>query len=568
MKNRGRWQDGLWFLTIMSVAIGLSMLLAGIHDDNNPFAMAVFILAVAVTARMTRGYFWGILASLVGTFCVNYIFTYPFWSFDITYPGYPLTMAVMLIVSILISALTTQIKRQEELKFQMEREKMHANLLRAIAHDIRTPLAAILGASSALEEQELSSEDQAQLVAGIQRDAQWLVRVTENLLSVTRFSGGDVSLRKEDEVLEEIIGSSVLKYHRTDDSLPVNVDAPGDILVIPMDAMLIEQVLINLFDNVSAHAKGATGIWLSVRRSGDRVIVSVEDDGEGIPAVVLPHVLDGQVRAEGKSEGRARRGHIRSKILIVEDDPGICTFLKTTLGATGYEVLVTGNGKDGLNMIASHCPDCILLDLGLPDMDGGEIISSVRSWTQTPIVVISARSMETDKADALDLGADDYITKPFGTIELLARIRTALRHTTTTSEVSEIGLNGCYRVGELEIDYRKYRVLVHGEDAHLTPNEFRIVALLGKHAGRVMTYRAMLRELWGPAASMDNKILRVHMASIRRKIEPNPNEPRYILTEVGVGYRMAGEEENRKKEMESGEGEGKGLKAETERQKA
>ena len=238
-----RWLDFLLFALIIGAALGISLILARVNDDNNPFAMAIFILAVAVIARVTDGYFWGIAASVAGTLCVNYFFSYPFWSFDINYPGYPLTMTVMLIVSVLISTLND--------------------------------------------------------------------------------------------------------------------------------------------------------------------------------------------------------------------------------------------------------------------------------------------------------GADDYITKPFGTVELLARIRTALRHTRTTAENDQIALTDCYRVGELEIDYRKHRVCVGGNDARLTPNEYRIVALLGKHAGRVMTYKAMLRELWGPAASMDNKILRVHMASIRRKIEPNPSEPRYIFTEVGVGYRMA-----------------------------
>ena len=159
--------------------------------------------------------------------------------------------------------------------------------------------------------------------------------------------------------------------------------------------------------------------------------------------------------------------------------------------------------------------------------------------------MISARSMEEDKAAALDDGADDYITKPFGTVELLARIRTALRHTRTAAENDEIGLRDTYHVEGLEIDFKKMRVLMDKKDIHLTPNEFKIVALLARHAGRVMTYKSMLRELWGPAASQDNKILRVHMASIRRKIEPDPNEPKYIFTEVGVGYRMADSEENK-----------------------
>ena len=230
---------------------------------------------------------------------------------------------------------------------------------------------------------------------------------------------------------------------------------------------------------------------------------------------------------------------IRNKILIVEDDPGICTFLRAVLTSDGYDSIIVGTGSLALDMIASHCPDCILLDLGLPDTDGTRIIERARRWTSTPIVVISARSLEQDKAEALDLGADDYITKPFGSIELLARIRAALRHRRTALDNDEIALTGRYHVGELEIDYNKRRVLMGGEVVHLTPNEFRIVALLGRHAGRVLTYRTMLRELWGPSASTDNKILRVHMASIRRKLEPNPSEPRYIFTEVGVGYRMA-----------------------------
>lgn len=230
---------------------------------------------------------------------------------------------------------------------------------------------------------------------------------------------------------------------------------------------------------------------------------------------------------------------IRNRILIIEDDRSLSDLLKATLTAAGYEVMAARTGQSALNVIASHCPECVLLDLGLPDMDGTEIIRSVRAWTQTPIIVISARSMETDKADALDQGADDYLVKPFGTVELLARIRAALRHTRTAAEKNEIGLTGSYRVGSLTVDYRKCKVFLDGKDVHLTPVEYRIVALLGRHAGRVLTYRTMLRELWGPSASPDNKILRVHMANLRRKIEPDPAEPRYIITEVGIGYRMA-----------------------------
>ena len=242
-----RAKDALICFGILAAATGLSVALSGIYNDNNPFATPLFILAVALIARLTNGYFYGIAASLVGTFCVNYMFTYPFWEFDVTLTGYPLTFTMMLVVSIIIGTLTTQIKKQEQLRFEAEREKMHANLQRAIAHDIRTPLASILGASSAMKVQNLSPEKQRMLADSIERDAQWLVRVTENLLSVTRITGGKVSLKKSDEVLEEIVGSAIVKYKRSPGALPVHVDMPECILVVPMDATLIEQVLINLF---------------------------------------------------------------------------------------------------------------------------------------------------------------------------------------------------------------------------------------------------------------------------------------------------------------------------------
>ena len=231
------------------------------------------------------------------------------------------------------------------------------------------------------------------------------------------------------------------------------------------------------------------------------------------------------------------------KILVVEDEANIRSFMETVLESNNYQMISAGSCAMGKTMYLSHNPDLVILDLGLPDMDGNDIIRSVRTWTKVPVVVISARSTEDDKAQALDLGADDYLTKPFGTIELLARIRTALRHTRTTAEDDQIALQGVYTVGELNIDYRKHIVTRGGVNVSLTPNEFRIVALLGRHAGQVITYKYMLRELWGPGASSDNKILRVHMASIRRKIEPDPDQPRYIFTEIGVGYRMASDED-------------------------
>ncbi len=229
---------------------------------------------------------------------------------------------------------------------------------------------------------------------------------------------------------------------------------------------------------------------------------------------------------------------IKDKILIVEDEKSISHFISTILNVNNFDTIVARSGAEAYTMVTSHCPDLIVLDLGLPDIDGLEIIKFVRSWSQLPIIVVSARTLEKDKVEALELGADDYITKPFGTNELIARIRTALRHTRAQNTNTGVANTGIFKAGELVIDYNKHQVLINGENVHLTQNEYKIVALLGKYAGKVLTYDYILKELWGPASKGNNQILRVNMANIRRKIEKNPAEPRYIFTEVGVGYRM------------------------------
>ena len=218
---------------------------------------------------------------------------------------------------------------------------------------------------------------------------------------------------------------------------------------------------------------------------------------------------------------------VRGKVLIVEDDRAICSFMRRVLEANGYESIIVGTGREALSMLTSHCPDVVILDLGLPDMDGMDVLTQLRAWSLMPVVVVSARTDE-----------DDYITKPFGTSELLARLRTAIRHTRTTSGNASIAKENRFTARGLVIDYDKYRVYIDGRDAGLTQNEFKLVALLGRFAGRVLTYDYLIREIWGPNKAYDNQILRVNMANIRRKIEKNPAEPEYIFTEVGVGYRM------------------------------
>lgn len=223
-------------------------------------------------------------------------------------------------------------------------------------------------------------------------------------------------------------------------------------------------------------------------------------------------------------------------ILIVEDEKNISTFISTTLKSNDYRVIECQTGSEALSITTSHCPDLILLDLGLPDIDGLAILRSIRNWSTVPVIIISARTQEREKVEALDLGADDYITKPFGTSELLARIRTALRHSTKRST------NHTFVAKNLSIDFDKRVVSVSGKEIHLTQIEFKLISLLAQNAGKVLTYDYVITSIWGPYADKNNQILRVNMANIRRKLEENPADPQFIFTEVGVGYRMIEED--------------------------
>jgi len=231
---------------------------------------------------------------------------------------------------------------------------------------------------------------------------------------------------------------------------------------------------------------------------------------------------------------------IKPTILIIEDEKNISNFISTALLGQDYRVLQSFTGVDGMSVITSQCPDLILLDLGLPDMDGLDIIRQVRDWSAVPILVISARTQELEKVTALDLGADDYLVKPFGTSELLARIRTARRHYSSGLANSR---QRTYQTGQLSIDFEKYLVTVNNQEIHLTQIEFKIISLLAKNAGHVMTYDSIMKNVWGPYIGVNNRILRVNMANIRRKLEENPADPEYILTEIGIGYRMVEDHE-------------------------
>jgi two-component system KDP operon response regulator KdpE len=224
-----------------------------------------------------------------------------------------------------------------------------------------------------------------------------------------------------------------------------------------------------------------------------------------------------------------------ASILIIEDEQPIVRFLRATLGSQGHTLHEASDGRTGVTQAATCRPDLILLDLGLPDMDGLEVIRRVRAWSAVPIIIISARGQESDKVAALDAGADDYLTKPFGVLELMARMRVALRHAGRIGEEAE---SAVFVSGDLKVDLAGHLVFLREQEVSLTPLEFRLLAVLIKHAGKVVTHRQLLREVWGPHLTEESHYLRVFVHQLRRKLEDDPARPKYILTEAGVGYRL------------------------------
>jgi two-component system, OmpR family, KDP operon response regulator KdpE len=221
-----------------------------------------------------------------------------------------------------------------------------------------------------------------------------------------------------------------------------------------------------------------------------------------------------------------------NRILIVDDEPEIRRFLRASLKVNQYDVLEAHNGSEAIAAVIAHHPDLMILDLGLPDMDGVEVCREIRGWSQIPIIILSVRDREKDKIDALDAGADDYLTKPFGVGELLARIRVVMRRVTTVE-------NGpIYRVGDLFVDLSRHTVTLKDAEIQLTPTEFDLLKVLVMEAGKVITHRQLIHKVWGSAYEDEARLLRVNISNLRRKIEPDLNKPKYIITELGVGYRL------------------------------
>ena len=597
MKKSTWYRDLLVMLAALCVAGVAVVWVQCITGRIDGVAMLIFMLAVFVTSMYTDGYLWGVLASLASVLAVNFAFFTPYFAFNFTLPENLFSGLVMLAVSIMTSTLTTRVKKQEQLRMETEREKMRANLLRAVSHDLRTPLTSIYGACSTVTENydSLGKEQALKLLREACEDAQWLNRMVENLLSVTRFDGEQVAVKKTPTVLEELLDAVLVKFKKRCPDVPVQLELPEDFVMIPMDSMLIQQVLMNLLENAVLHAEGMTTLTLRVFTLGSRAVfeaasrksvcapcspapaartptprstaastawasacrcappssrpTAARSTQRAAPARARPSVSGWRRR---KSNWRTQRmSNNKYKVLIVEDEANICSFIETLLTTNDYQALVAHTCTMGLTLFASHNPDLVILDLGLPDRDGLELIRTVRQKYMTPIIVLSARTDEMDKIEALDLGANDYITKPFGTGELLARVRVALR-LNRYSRTGDAASGGEFQAQGLRINYDRRKVFVEGQEVRLTQTEYNIVAFLSQHAGRVMTYAAIVRAIWGDTDVGSTKKLQVNMANIRKKLGSRPGSNPYILNELGVGYRMIDEDPESRQTAEEG----------------
>ena len=301
------WRDlgvSLGFLGLAAILCALLRMI----DSSDVFVALIFECAVVLVSRFTDGYLFGLLASFLGVFGVNWIFTYPYMQLNFTISGYPLTFLVMLAVSVVVSALTTQIKQQEKLRAEAEKEKMRGNLLRAVSHDIRTPLTAIVGGIDAILEngEKLSPETRASLLENMRDESNWLIGVVENLLSVTRMSGAS-NIKKELEAGEEVLGAASMKFQRHYPATRVEISAPDTLLMIPMDVILIEQVLINLMENAVQHGRTTTQISLRLTRRENFALFEVSDDGQGIEPALLPRLFDGYLTRDQEAISDKRR---------------------------------------------------------------------------------------------------------------------------------------------------------------------------------------------------------------------------------------------------------------------
>ena len=487
--------------------------------------------------------------------------------------------------------LRTQAAQAEALA---EGNRMRTALLAAVSHDLRTPLASIKASVSSLRQTDVewSEADEADLLATIEQNADRLDALIGNLLDMSRLHTGSLQPFLRPTAIDEV---APVAAGGLDDSLRLEMAVPDGFPLVLADPGLLERVLANLFSNALRYSPAGRPPELHAVLDGSAVRLEVADHGPGVPdeqkerifepfervgdrhpgvglglavARGFAEAMGGRIGAfdtpgggltvrvtlpaasEDRSEPRAsgRRSAVvavfavfavfaarwlMTRVLVVDDEPSILRALRINLSAREYDVSTAVDGTTGLAAVARDRPDVIILDLGLPDMDGTEVIHGVRGWTSIPIIVLSAWGQESQKVAALDAGADDYVTKPFGMDELLARLRAAVRRAAPAPDEPVVA------TADFTVDLAAKQVVrSDGSAVRLTPTEWQVLEILVRNSGRLVTQKQLLREVWGPSYETESNYLRVYLAQLRRKLEPEPSRPRYLLTESGGGYRF------------------------------
>ena len=469
--------------------------------------------------------------------------------------------------------LRTQAAQAEALA---EGNRMRTALLAAVSHDLRTPLASIKASVSSLRQTDVAwtESDKEALLATIEENADRLDALIGNLLDMSRLQTGSLQPFLRPITIDEV---APIALRGLDAPASLRLEVPDGLPLVLADPGLLERVLANLFSNALQHSppdaaarpagpadgrhrrarghrprpgragqaedtdlravpaasttsKAGVGLGLAVAKGFTEAmgggIVAADTPGGGLTVrITLP------VAASGRRVHAGRR--ILTRVLVVDDEPSILRALRINLAARNYQVSTASDGASGLAAMARERPDVMILDLGLPDMDGTEVIRGVRGWTSTPIIVLSVWGHESQKVAALDAGADDYVTKPFGMDELLARLRAAIRRASPAPDEPVV------KTEDFTVDLAAKRVTrADGSDVRLTPTEWQLLEILVRNRGRLVTQRQLLQEVWGPAYETESNYLRVYIAQLRRKLEPEPSRPRYLLTEPGMGYRF------------------------------
>jgi two-component system KDP operon response regulator KdpE len=521
-----RWSGYAWAAgaTVACTAVGLAM--TPRFDPVN-IAMVYLLAVVIVSLRFSRGA--AISTAILSVAAFDFIFVPPQGSFTVDDLQYLLTFAILLAVALVITSLTENVRKQAKaqaaLAVEAETERIRSTLLASISHDLRTPLAVMAGASSSLAErgERLSAEERQALAQSVFKQASEMSEQVAKVLQMTRLENDAIELERDWAALSGAMRNWLSRWKTSD-----RVCWTATLIVCSRN-FIVAQARVRSVESASAFRFAAPSFTCTRGRPGrNRWRAAARRFAS---------------RCRSRQRRRCRRRRLpemaeaRPTILVVEDEPEIRRILRSSLDAEGYRVVESGTGWRGSIDAGTHKPDLAIVDLGLPDFDGVEVIRRIREWSPMPIVVLSARTQERAKIEALDAGADDYVTKPFGVGELLARLRVALRHAVHAGAGNRVLV-----LEHASVDLEKRGAIRDGKEIHLTPIEFRLVACLAKHLGMVVTHRQLLSEVWGPSHAQDTHYLRIYMKQLRDKLEKDPVQPRHFITETGVGYRLLAEE--------------------------